>query len=377
MKRLLVSIVLLVVAGTGCSVEIQQTSLPTATAQWAFNIQPAAPTIIENTTSSTLLRKQIPVTWSHLNLSGRLVYVLAEFKDYYAYTVQVLDLATGEVTTLFSAPEQSIIYDLAVSPDNQEILLSYSSPSQETGISYRGIYSMPMDGSHPPQQLFPPVVEEDENYQVEWSPDGKFIYFTNFNYQTPPQENGITPLYTIYRIPYPNGTLEKIAENSLWPNISPDSSKIVYIQYVGSILQNALYVADADGSNPQEVVLTGSWIPDIIDAPIFTSDGQFILFSGSAPPQAYKPNLLDKLMGVEIARAHNVPSDWYVIPIEGGEPTRLTHIQSLGLFGSISPDEKHIASLGGAGVFVMDLDGSNLFQVLPNAGAQGAIRWIP
>jgi hypothetical protein len=82
-------------------------------------------------------------------------------------------------------------------------------------------------------------------------------------------------------------------------------------------------------------------------------------------------------MGVQIARAHNVPSDWFVIPVAGGEPTRLTRIQARGLFGSISPDEKHIASLNGDGVFVMELDGSNLTQLIVDPSIQGAVRWIP
>jgi Tol biopolymer transport system component len=376
-KTLLGSVVslLLIATITGCSVEIQQTPLPTATA----GIQPAGPTILPDLPASPVAQKdQIPVTWANLDLTGRLVYVVAEFENHYAYHVRVLDLANGRITTVFTAPDLAIIYDLAVSPDHQKLLLSYAPPPPEdTSISSRGIYIIPMDGSGPPQPLFTPAVEGDENFQVEWSADGKYVYYTNFNYQTPPQENAMYPLYTIYRISHPDDTPEKVAENSMWPSVSQDSSKIVYLQYVGSTLQNQLYVADADGRNSQEVVLTGSWILDSKDAPIFMPDGQSILFSGPAPTQAYKPGLLDRLMGVQIAHAHNVPSDWFVVATAGGEPTRLTRIQARGLFASISPDQKHIASLNGGGVFVMDLDGSNLLQLIPSSGVQGTVRWIP
>jgi hypothetical protein len=169
---------------------------------------------------------------------------------------------------------------------------------------------------------------------------------------------------------------EKIAENSLWTSVSPDSSQIVYVKYVGSSLKNELYMADADGGNPRHVVLSGSWIPEIKDAPVFMPDGKSILFSAPAPPQAYKPNWLDKLMGVQIALAHSVPSDWWLVPVTGGVPTRLTHLQTLGLFASISPDKKSIASAGGGGLFVMDLEGSNLTQLISDAGVQGVVRWI-
>jgi hypothetical protein len=58
-------------------------------------------------------------------------------------------------------------------------------------------------------------------------------------------------------------------------------------------------------------------------------------------------------------------------------PTRLTNIQTINLFASISPDRQHIASLSGDGIFVMDLDGSNLTQVLSDSGVHGTLSWIP
>ena len=84
-----------------------------------------------------------------------------------------------------------------------------------------------------------------------------------------------------------------------------------------STSKNKLYVADTNGDNPQEVILNGSGIPEIVDAPIFLPDGQSILFSAPVPPQAYQPTWLDKLMGVQIAKAHDVPSDWYVVSVSG------------------------------------------------------------
>jgi len=136
-----------------------------------------------------------------------------------------------------------------------------------------------------------------------------------------------------------------------------------------------LVIANADGSNAQ--VISGASIPDLIDAPIFSPDGQSILFSAPPPPQAYQPNLFDKLVGVQVVKAHNVPSDWWSVPVTGGVPIRLTQIQTINLFASISPDQKYIASLSGEGLFVMDLDGSNLTQLLLDPGVSGTVSWIP
>jgi Tol biopolymer transport system component len=175
---------------------------------------------------------------------------------------------------------------------------------------------------------------------------------------------------------YPNGQPEKIVNHAFWPRISSDSSKLVCVVLDSVSGKNELFMADADGSNPQKIAFSGSWTPEIIDAPSFSPDGQSILFSAPPPPQAYRPNWFEKLMGIQVAKAHDVPSDWWSVPVTGGELTRLTHIQTINLFASNSPDKQHIASLSGEGIFVMDLDGSNLTQLLFNPGVLGTVSWI-
>jgi len=81
-------------------------------------------------------------------------------------------------------------------------------------------------------------------------------------------------------------------------------------------------------------------------------------------------------MGVQLAQAHKIPSDWWSVPVTGGVPLRLTHIQTIKLFASISPDHTRIASLSGEGIFVMNPDGTNLRQLLFDPGVTGTINWI-
>ncbi len=82
-------------------------------------------------------------------------------------------------------------------------------------------------------------------------------------------------------------------------------------------------------------------------------------------------------MGIEVVKAHNVPSDWWSVPVVGGVPARLTQLQTINLFASISPDKRHIASLSGEGIFVMNLDGSNVTHLLSDTGVLGTVNWIP
>ncbi|HZM22381.1 MAG TPA: hypothetical protein VFC02_11580, partial [Anaerolineales bacterium] len=147
-------------------------------------------------------------------------------------------------------------------------------------------------------------------------------------------------------------------------SINPDSGK------------NELYVANADGGNARRILLSGS-APDIIDAPIFSPDGGSVIFSAPPPPQAYRPNWFERLMGIQVVKAHSIPSDWWSVPVTGGAPIRLTQLQTIRLFASLSPDKKHIASLSGDGIFVMDQEGSNLTQLLFDPGVSGTVSWIP
>jgi Tol biopolymer transport system component len=363
---------------SSCAIEVDQPAVVTPAPTFASVPTPAPPTESAPQTN-TVTTTQIPVTWGDLNLMGRLVYINGFVVDnVFSLQIQILDLETGEITTVFDSPKYSWVYYVTVSPDNKQIVFSYSPPPGDNPVD-QDIYTMPLDGSEPPQHLFTPPTKEDDYIEVEYSPDGKYVYVTHVNYHIPPAEGQIYPLFTIYRKALPDGEFEMIAEKAYWPRISPDSSQITYVTVDLFTRGNELFVADADGGNAHEVEITGPRLPDIKDAPIFSADGQSLIFSAEVPTQSYQPNWLDRLMGVTVAKAHsNVPSDWWSIPMTGGEMTQLTNIQSMGLFGSRSPDGQYLASYSLNGIFVMKTDGTQLTQLLPNPqSVPGTVCWIP
>ena len=363
---------------SSCAIEVEQPSV--ATPVPTFESVPATAPSAEGAPEENIVTTtQIPVTWGDLNLTGKLVYINGLSVDnIFRLQVQILDLVTGEIATIFDAPKYSWIYYLSVSPDHTQLLMSYNPPPGE-GTVDQDIYIMPLDGSQAPQRLFTPPTAEDDYIEVEWSPDSKYIYVTQVNYHIPPAEGQIYPLFTIYRKAMPDGELEKIVEKAYWPRISPDSSQLAYVSVDLFSRGNKLFVADADGSNAKEVVITGPRIPDIKDAPLFSADGKSLIFSADIPTQSYQPNWIDRLMGVRVAKAHsNVPSDWWTISVDGGEMTQLTNIQSRGLFGSLSPDKQYLASYSLDGIFVMKTDGTQLTNLIPNPqSVPGTVSWIP
>ena len=325
--------------------------------------------------SSSLPMTFLPVIWSNLNLTGKLVFVVASVQgNNPLMEIQELDLSTGGLATIFQAPSLGWIYSAVVSPDGKQIVMAYSPPSQG-----QALYVLPIDGSQLPQQLFPLPSKDDQYLEPAWSPDGKYLYFVHANYALPPEEpNQHYPIFEIYRMAYPGGQPEKIIDKAYWPRLSADSSNLVYVSENPDDGTNQLFLANPDGSNPLQVVLTGPTVPTIIDAPIITPDNSLILFSAPVPVQSSASPWLDKLFGAIVASAHSVPSEWWSVPPAGGAPTQLTHIQAPGLYGSFSPDNQHIASFSGNGIFVMNPDGTGLTMVLNDMGGiLGTVNWIP
>jgi Tol biopolymer transport system component len=316
------------------------------------------------------------VTWGGLSLTGHLVYSrVSSNNDISELSIETLDLATRETRKIFTAPDDAWVYYSAVSPDGKQLIISYVPPSASNPSRNQALYQLPMDGSAAPQLVVTPPTEFDQYIQVEWSPDGKYLYYVHNNYKAQAADQ-IFPSYEIYRMAYPDGQPEQIANNAFWPRVSPDSSKLVYVSLDPVSGTSELFLANTDGTNALVIKTGSSQDPGIKDAPFFSPDGQTIIFSAPSPEQSYQPTWLDRLMGVQIVKAHSIPSDWWSVPITGGAPTRLTQIQSTNLFARMSPDNQHLVSFSMEGLFVMELDGSNLTSLMPDPGGS-TVSWLP
>jgi Tol biopolymer transport system component len=316
-------------------------------------------------------RQNAGVPWNNLHLTGTLVYNAGTIQnERINISIQSLNLITAEVVTIFQAPNGSWINSVAVSPDATQLLISYK-PSISAGGS-TALYIMPLDSSQPPQLLFNPPTEKDHYVQSGWSADGKYIYFGHINFE-------VSPNFDIMRMSYPGGKPELLIENGYWPRLSADGTHLVYVASDPESGVNSLFVSNADGTNAEEVPVTNLSIPTIIDAPMFSTDNQTILFSSPIGMPAYSPNLLDKLMGVRCALANgSLPSDWWSVPISGGEATPLTRLRSASLYGTYSPDANYIASYSATGIFVMKPDGTEVTMIVSDVGGiAGTVNWLP
>jgi Tol biopolymer transport system component len=344
--------------------------------------QTVQPTEVPLSTPTSIETETNTIKWSNLSLTGKLIYLDSTVENKkLLMSIQSLDLATGESFTIFDAPVNSRIFYVALSPDNKQLVMSYSPPPVDHIIVYQGIYTMPIDGSASPELLFMPPVKEDQYIQAEWSPDGNYIYYTHVNYSALKAEGQQEPIYSIFRMRYPNGQPELILEKAYWPRLSSDGTQLVYVAIDPMTRIDKLFTANSEGANPHEVPIDPSLTYKIIDAPMFSADNQTIFFSAPKPisNQSYEPSWFEKLMGITVVSAHgNTPSDLWSVSVTGGIPTQITNIETSDLFASFSPDNEHITFFSEAGLFVMNSDSSELTLLKHNLQTiSGTVRWIP
>jgi Tol biopolymer transport system component len=360
---------------SACSINISTNvpaTLPPATPS-ALPVASAAPQQPLPATMAPAVTN-MPITWANLHLTGSLVYTAAVLKNNSGYiVVDSLDLTTGTVTTIFQTPTAGWVDSAAVSPDGKQMVISFAAPASYGSNGQAGLFILPADGSKLAQPLFMPRNPGDQNLQVVWSPDGKYLYFAHL----PPQsQDG----FELWRVAYPGGTPEKLLGDAYWPRLSDDSSQLTYVTRDPQNGKNALFVAAADGTQPRQVPLGGSYIPTVIDVPMFSPDGKTILFSAPDPAQSSILRGLGSLLTIQLGHPADgsIPSDWWSVPVTGGIPKQLTHVQSLALYGSYSPDQQHIASYTANGIFVMNPDGTGVTVIVPDIGSiPGTVNWLP
>jgi Tol biopolymer transport system component len=315
----------------------------------------------------------LPVTWSNLHLSGKLIYPSAVYQTQSTSVgVRLLDLATGIVTTIFQAPDEGWIDAITVSPDYTQMILAYTPPMHTDYGGIRTLYRLPLNGSGLPKLLFPPASEYDQYFQPEWSPDGKYLYFTHLN-------NGQNPVtFDIWRMSYPKGTSSKLADNAAWPRVSNDGTQLVYVWINPGTGVNRLVVANPNGAVASKLALKGLPI-SVIDAPMFLPDNQSILFSAPNVGQSSRPDAIPIQLNLSKHFADgSIPSDWWSMPVIGGKAQQVTNIRSLALYGSYSPDKKYVVFYSANGIFLMRPDGSSLIKIVDDVGQLGGtVSWIP
>lgn len=255
--------------------------------------------------------------------------------------------------------------------DGGQFVLAYAPPppAGEINFGFTSLYLMNQDGSSM-DLLLAPTEDQEFFFNPTWSADGQTVYFSHV---LPLDREAYTFSTTLERLHLPTGQIDLIAEESIWPQISPDGTMLAYVHIESGTLANTLMLAEPDGANARELV--GGDLFTAVDAPVFSPDNQMIYFSAAEPAAARL--WWEKVFGVQVAAAHNLPSDWYRVPVTGGAPERLTEIDGVGLYGRfVLSGLPLFAFASQEGLYEMTGDGTNVTKWLEGTFTD-SLAWAP
>jgi Tol biopolymer transport system component len=282
------------------------------------------------------------------------------------------DLAADSTQLLFEVPVNAWLSHMAASPDGSQIALSYApSPGEnEIQFGYSSLYLLLADGRSQPRLLLERTAEQELFFNPTWSPDGQWLYYSHV---TPLDEATFTFVTNLERLELATGMVDILAENGIWPRLSPDGRTLTYVHIDRDSLAAELILAASDGSNPTVMIPLDRFVT--LDAPFFSADGQWLYFSAVAQ-QTSSVAWWERLLGIEVAEAHNLPSRWWRLPVSGGDPEPLTDEARVGQYGVLSPDGRSIAFAAQSGIYLMQPDGGDIRLQLDQPVAD-SLSWTP
>ncbi|MCP5094392.1 MAG: hypothetical protein GY943_02435 [Chloroflexi bacterium] len=298
---------------------------------------------------------------------GKLIFIEIEDGEQF---LSAYDLATQEINRLFTVPVNAWLSKVDITPESSQFILAYapSPPEGQIQFGYTGLFVFTEDEAEP-RELFQKENPEEVLYNPIWSMDDTAVYFSHII----PAENGINFTNMLERFEIESQQLLFIAEDAFWPRLSPDGSQLTYVTIDPADLSNALYIANADGSGAIQLLTEAAF--QVVDVPMFSPDREWIYFT-AAERTVSSQTWWEWVLGIETAVAHNIPSDWWRMPVNGGTPERLTEIDEVGIYGIFAEDGRSIYFASQTGLYQMNLDGSQVTQLVEVTAAP-SLSWLP
>ena len=290
-------------------------------------------------------------------------------------------LPEGGSEVVYTVRELSQLHEFEVFPDGQSIIFSYTPPpSVNNGIFDRNILAtldLTTEGAEAENILGGDFPNEFYNMPIV-SPDGRYLFYSRLG----PDRLGITGTDTFYGIERYDLQTEEIlpiVPNSIWPQISPDGDKILFIILDLPTQQRGLGIVNSDGSEPELLIDIGRYFD--IDSPIFAPDGKSIYLSivETQPTQSF----IERFFGLGVAYAHtehNIPSTWWKLKLgdEANEPTPLNTEEVILVNGRLHDTDNYLALSTTTGLQMLDLENgaNNRIEEVAPGNDFGMLDWV-
>ncbi|MGE0539072.1 MAG: TolB family protein [Dehalococcoidia bacterium] len=264
------------------------------------------------------------------------------------------------------------------SPDGKRIAygldVTYTGlPNQNWGSDIAVINT---DGSGDEQIVFRRPASGVQVQGIAWSPDSAALYISLMETNI---KDGrfLGQTLNLERLDLATGERQILVPDAAYPSVSPDGSRIAYVTFATGNDPGGLWVARADGSDRRLIVpASGRFV--VVTHPRFSPDGSTIAFSAatftsSGDRRPAGPTLSSALNAKPIA-AHGLPQDIWLVPVAGGEPTRLTNMLEDEPTVAWSPDGNQLAIIATGGLYDINVAGGEPHKLGPG-GTLAQIDW--
>jgi Tol biopolymer transport system component len=264
------------------------------------------------------------------------------------------------------------------SPDGKRI--AYALDVTYTGLPNQNwgsdIALINTDGSGEEQIVFRRPASGVRVEGMAWSADGASLYVSLMEANI---KDGrfLGQTLNLERLDLATGERHVLVPDAAYPSVSPDGSQIAYITFATGDDPGGLWVARADGSDRRLIVpASGKFV--VVTHPRFSPDGSTIAFSAAtfASSGDQQPNgpASPSALNAKPISAHGLPQDVWLVPVAGGEPTRLTNMLEDEPTVAWSPDGKQLAIIATGGLYVIDVAGGEPRKLGPG-GTLAQIDW--
>lgn len=286
----------------------------------------------------------------------------------------------------YIAPSESQEYanDPAWSPDGKSIAFAYSPKVRAGEVPRTELWSVSPDGTNLRQ-----LVAHGPNealYAPAWSADGRVLYFTVEASSTDPTSGGALS-YRIDQVDLATGLRSQVAADAEWASAAGQGGEIVYLEHVPVVEGGAsssgqrIVISRPDGSGKRVIVPETEALA--LYAPRVSPDGKWLVYASvnqnrPTPTPAGFDLWKWLMLEPEVASAHGVPWELYIVPTTGGKPVQLTSLSEDEPFAAWH-DSTDLSFLGLNALYTLSIDTQGKAvgdpRVLAEGVQHGRLTW--
>ncbi len=267
---------------------------------------------------------------------------------------------------LLARPDQSFIYDSAVSRDGTDIAVAIQGPPKQTEAGYD--FGVDLFVSLDGRDLIDIAKHErigETMSRPNWLPDGEHLIFAVLGRKA----SGDVDL-RIEEIDVKTAKRTRLIDNAVEPSLSPDGSQLAYVSYDGQTGAEIIMIRDL-ATGADHPLLPPDQIMSNVANIAWSPDQSRLVFAASDPITSMAPGV----GRIGAALTHPTLRDVWFANLDGTGLHRLTEIADSSLSLAWSGDNRNVYAIGDTGFWKVDTTDGEM-ELLGKGNIAGRVQTL-